>query len=117
MLKLDGTVKCDKCGTVYALAGSQCDVSGCPECGSNSWTISLFEPNKFSSSMNQIEVGQYIVDEFTDVGKKVIDVRGVGPLSAKLIFQDGTFQIVNGKLAMDVLAAEQSAAIDAGDRP
>jgi predicted nucleic acid-binding Zn-ribbon protein len=112
MLKLDGTVKCDKCGTVYALAGNQRNVSGCPECGSHSWTISLFEPNKFSDNMNQVEIGQYIVDEFTDVGKKVIDVHGIGPLSAKLMFQDGTFQIVNGKFAADVLAAEQSAAND-----
>ena len=45
MLKLDGTVKCNACGMVYALAGNQCNVSGCPECGSHSWTISMFEPN------------------------------------------------------------------------
>jgi len=59
--------------------------------------------------MTQIEMGQYIVNEFTTIKKRVVRVlQGKHPLQAKIFFEDGTYQQVTGKLAADVLSAEQS---------
>jgi hypothetical protein len=58
--------------------------------------------------MTQLEMGQYIIDEFTTIKKKVVNVTpGEHPLEAKIFFADGTYQQVTGKLAADVLSAEQ----------
>lgn len=61
--------------------------------------------------MTKIEMGQYIIDHFTLIQKKVVDVQmqppvGEQSLAAKVFFDDGTYRAIVGKLAEDLQSSE-----------
>ena len=53
--------------------------------------------------MVRIEMAQKIIDDYTNYGKKVIDVFvGSSPVRACIVFEDHTCTIVSGKFAYDL---------------
>jgi len=58
--------------------------------------------------MNRIEMAQYITDEFMKKKKKAIAVdKTDSPCEARIEYEDGTTQTVRGKIAVDLLNAEE----------
>uniref|UniRef100_A0A6H1ZA80 Uncharacterized protein n=1 Tax=viral metagenome TaxID=1070528 RepID=A0A6H1ZA80_9ZZZZ len=50
-----------------------------------------------------LENTQYFIKEFLHSDKKAVEVKKGGVLEAIIVFEDGTEQRVNGKLAIDIL--------------
>jgi hypothetical protein len=56
----------------------------------------------------QIEIAQYIIDEFLDHNKKVVEVNKLdAPISVEIVFEDGSYTTVNGLGAQRILEGEE----------